>query len=187
MRVYKTPEIRNVAVVGHDARASTREVLPLAPWPTTATLRISGVLYTRIGARYSGRGYGNMNPASAGRLDGRRDGRVLPRVRGRRLELQTHQTPDQHDRAGQHEGAARAKPVVRPPRAEGPETPAQGRERLGGAENRPLLRRVRIHGHEPRGRRCEQAVGERQRHGPAVDPETAVHERYHGDAHSHPE
>src|SRR5438046_4492730 len=187
MRVYKTPEIRNVAVVGHGASGKTSLVDALASWPTTATLRISGVLYTRIGARYSGRGYGNMNPASAGRLDGRRDERVLPRVRGRRLQLQTHQTPDQHDRAGQHEGAARAEPVVRPARAEGPETPAQGRERLGGAEDRPLLCRVRIDGHQPRGRRCEQAVGERQRHGPAVDPETAGHERDHGDAHSHPE
>src|SRR5918911_1144570 len=31
-----------------NARASTRLVLPLAPWPTTATFRISELLYSRM-------------------------------------------------------------------------------------------------------------------------------------------
>src|ERR1051325_1401935 len=51
-----------------NARASTREVLPLAPWPTTATLRISGVLYTRIAHAAPAGGEENMEHETGGRL-----------------------------------------------------------------------------------------------------------------------
>src|SRR3989442_7715791 len=60
-----------------NARASTKEVLPLAPWPTTATLRISAVLYTRMGADRLLQG-GEKYDAPAGKRLGQRDRLRLP-------------------------------------------------------------------------------------------------------------
>ena len=71
MRVYKTPEIRNVAVVGHGASGKTSLVDALAPWPTTATLRISGVLYTRIAQAAPAGDQENMRRQTVTRLDSR--------------------------------------------------------------------------------------------------------------------
>src|SRR2546430_17251510 len=76
------------------SRASTREVFPLAPWPTTATLRISGVLYTHIAQHTPAGGRENMNRQGGRRLDRRRGACRVLHLR----HSETDEPPQRHHR-----------------------------------------------------------------------------------------